>query len=72
MPTDHIAGEILPIGFGARGRARLLPTGAKSGATGSHLRRPAIDLALAFFVPVYGYFCLKIIELIREISAMIS
>jgi hypothetical protein len=43
-----------------------------SGTIGSPLRKPAIDLALAFFVPVYGYFSLKIIELIRVISARIS
>jgi hypothetical protein len=47
----------------------VFPAIGHSGAIGSPLRKLAIDLALAFFVPVYGYFSLKIIVLIRVISA---
>lgn len=50
----------------------VLAASGKSGATGSPLKKLAIDWALAFLVPVYGYFSLKMILLIRVISVMIS
>ena len=67
-PVTQVVGVVVPpVGFDEV--LFVLLTIGKSGATGSPLRRLAIDLALAFLVPVYRYFSLNIIELILVISA---